>query len=245
MSQRVKAIKNAKIVLENGILWDGILLIENDRILRYGNAREMEEYIPENADVIDAKQAYVGPGFVDIHVHGGGGYLTYENPVEASEFFLHHGTTTLLAAPAYEMTFQEFMDAIETVKAAMGKARTLKGLYMEGPFTNPDYGSHAYMNPWRGPVDLQKGKALVDAAGSLAKVLGQIGTGGGVIQIGAVLEGIQLEDGLFPAATVDNLSTGFGLFDGSAWEYGTAPHIAPTAWFVMAINGFNPYSFNH
>ena len=59
------------------------------------------------------------------------------------------------------------------------------------------------------------------------------------------LEGIQLENGLFPAATVDNLSTGFGLFDGSAWEYGTAPHIAPTAWFVMAINGFNPYSFNH
>ena len=59
------------------------------------------------------------------------------------------------------------------------------------------------------------------------------------------LEGIQLEDGLFPAATVDNLSTGFGLFDGSPWEYGTAPHIAPTAWFVMAINGFNPYSFDH
>ena len=59
------------------------------------------------------------------------------------------------------------------------------------------------------------------------------------------LEGIQLDSGLFPAATVDNLSTGFGLFDGSPWEYGTAPHIAPTAWFVMAINGFNPYSFNH
>ena len=59
------------------------------------------------------------------------------------------------------------------------------------------------------------------------------------------LEGIQMEDGLFPAATVDGLSTGFGLFDGSPWEYGTAPHIAPTAWYVMAINGFNPYSFDH
>ena len=59
------------------------------------------------------------------------------------------------------------------------------------------------------------------------------------------LEGIQLDSGLFPAATVENLSTGFGLFDGSAWEYGTAPHIAPTAWFVMAVNGFNPYSFEH
>ena len=59
------------------------------------------------------------------------------------------------------------------------------------------------------------------------------------------LEQIQLESGLFPAATVDNLSTGFGLFDGSPWEYSADPHLAPTAWFVMAVNGFNPYVFNH
>ena len=32
--------------------------------------------------------------------------------------------------------------------------------------------------------------------------------------------------------------------DDSAWEYDTAPHIAPTAWFVMVINDFNPYYFN-
>ena len=57
------------------------------------------------------------------------------------------------------------------------------------------------------------------------------------------LESIQLDSGLFPAATVPNLSTGFDLFDGSPWEYGDAPHIAPTAWFVMAVNGFNPYVF--
>ena len=57
------------------------------------------------------------------------------------------------------------------------------------------------------------------------------------------LIGIQLENGLFPAATVDNLSTGFNLFTGDPWVYGTAPHIAPTAWFVLAVNDFNPYSF--
>lgn len=57
------------------------------------------------------------------------------------------------------------------------------------------------------------------------------------------LQCIQLESGLFPAATVPNLSTGFGLFDGSPWEYGNAAHIAPTAWFVMAVNRFNPYTF--
>ena len=57
------------------------------------------------------------------------------------------------------------------------------------------------------------------------------------------LASIQLENGLFPAATVDNLSTGFNLFTGDPWEYGTAPHIAPTAWFILAVNNFNPYSF--
>ena len=57
------------------------------------------------------------------------------------------------------------------------------------------------------------------------------------------LVSIQLENGKFPAATVDNLSTGFWLFTGDPWEYGSAPHIAPTAWFVMAVNGFNPYTF--
>lgn len=57
------------------------------------------------------------------------------------------------------------------------------------------------------------------------------------------LVSIQQEDGKFPAATVDNLSTGFWLFTGDPWEYGTAPHIAPTAWFVMAVNNFNPYTF--
>ena len=59
----------------------------------------------------------------------------------------------------------------------------------------------------------------------------------------SALRGIQLADGLFPAATVDNLSTGIELFDGSPWEYGSAPHLAPTAWFIMAVNGFNPYAF--
>lgn len=55
--------------------------------------------------------------------------------------------------------------------------------------------------------------------------------------------GVQLANGLFPAATVDALSTGFALFDGSPWVYSREAHIAPTAWFIMAVNGFNPYSF--
>lgn len=57
------------------------------------------------------------------------------------------------------------------------------------------------------------------------------------------LVSVQDGGGMFHAATVDNLSTGMDLFTGEAWVYTTDLHIAPTAWFIMASNDFNPYSF--
>jgi hypothetical protein len=54
---------------------------------------------------------------------------------------------------------------------------------------------------------------------------------------------IQMENGGFQAATVKDLSTGFLLFTGEPWTYSNNPHIAPVAWYVMAVNGFNPYAF--
>ena len=52
------------------------------------------------------------------------------------------------------------------------------------------------------------------------------------------LKNVQLPSGCLPAATVKELPTGLG------WYYGTDPHITPTAWLVLAVNNFNPYSFN-
>ena len=59
------AIINANLVRENGILWDASLLIDQGRIVDLGKSIS----IPEDAEIIDAAGAYVGPGFVDIHVH--------------------------------------------------------------------------------------------------------------------------------------------------------------------------------
>lgn len=170
MEKTYKAIYNAQIVLENGILWDGALLIDGNRILEYGNAREMESRIPGDTIYIDAKGSYVGPGFVDIHVHGGGGHSTCYEPVEASNYFLRHGTTSILATTDYHMPFERFLEAIRTVKAAGSAAKTIRGFYMEGPYTNPNYGSHSYENPWRVPIDPTQYEKLVDEAGTMAKV---------------------------------------------------------------------------
>ena len=59
------AIRNAKIVLENGIL-EGKALLLSDKI--EGIVEETE--IPEGAEIIDCKGGYVTPGFIDLHIHG-------------------------------------------------------------------------------------------------------------------------------------------------------------------------------
>ena len=164
----MKAIKNAQVVLENGIIWDGIILIDGNKITDYGSSRNIE--IPNGAEVIDAQGAYVGPGFVDIHCHGGNGFCTSNDGVKAAEFFLSHGTTSILATPFYVMNFDEHMESIRAAKESMKVAKSIKGFYFEGPFTNPKYGCNSDLNPWRDEIGPDKFKAIVDAAGTDAKV---------------------------------------------------------------------------
>ena len=61
----MKYIKNAKIILKDRIV-EGKALAYSDKI----EAITCECAIPEGAEVIDAKGAYVAPGFIDIHIHG-------------------------------------------------------------------------------------------------------------------------------------------------------------------------------
>ena len=161
-------IKNANIVLENGILWDGAILIKDGIIADIGLEKEMA--FPSDAEIVDAGGLYVGPGFVDIHVHGGGRSQTYEEPIKASEYFLDHGETTILATPSYSMSLDEFLGATRNVKKAWGEAKTIRGIYMEGPYTNPEYGSRSWLNPWRNGVLEKDYKFLIDEAGKYVKV---------------------------------------------------------------------------
>ncbi|MBQ8551669.1 MAG: amidohydrolase family protein [Clostridia bacterium] len=166
---KITAIKNAQLVLENGIIWDGVLLIEDGRIKAFGSHRDV--VIPDGAERIDAGGAYVGPGFVDIHVHAcAAGYQTKDNPIEAYDFFLGHGTTSMLITPEYRLTQEEYMKVFEIAKDAIGKNNGIKGIYMEGPFINTKYGANADLNPWHGGIPKEVLKAIVDGAGDMAKV---------------------------------------------------------------------------
>ena len=64
----MKAIIHAKAVTPGGILDDATLLMEGGFIQAVGNNLE----VPAEAEVLDAQGMWVGPGFVDIHLHGDG-----------------------------------------------------------------------------------------------------------------------------------------------------------------------------
>ncbi len=166
--EKLTYIHNAQLVLESGILWDGALLLSDGRICAFGPERELER--PVGAEAIDAGGAYVGPGFVDIHVHGGNGYATYQQTKEAADWFLDHGHTTFLPTPYYGMNFKEIMDGIACTKEAMQTIPAIKGIYMEGPYTNPDYGALSDINPWRKEIPACEYEAMVDLGGQDIKV---------------------------------------------------------------------------
>lgn len=96
----------------------------------------------EDVRLVDGSGMYAAPGFVDIHLHGGGGVEFMSGDPEKIRrgclAHARHGTTTLLpttlAAPM-ELT----LGMIRGVRAAqaMTKECTIAGVHLEGPFLSP------------------------------------------------------------------------------------------------------------
>ncbi len=164
------AIINAQIVLEQDIIKNGVLLLENEKIFGFGDKNSLK--IPEDAEIFDAKGLYVGPGFVDIHCHGGGKCRFDIDPVGAANHFLNYGTTTVLPTLYTDISKEEYLRAIDRVLTAInnGSAKNIGGFYMEGPYTNEKYGASPEKNHWRGEIKAENYEEVVEKAGEFAKV---------------------------------------------------------------------------
>ena len=166
----MKAIVNTKIILENGIIWDGVLTFEGDRILQCGRASDIQ--IPDGTELIDAGGLYTAPGFVDVHNHGGGGAWFHSEPEKAAAHFLKHGQTTVLATIYFNLDYDQTITAMNTIRDAnkTGCARIIKGFYMEGPYMDPKLGSDNKNIKWKNVITYEEAKKVVDAAGDFVKV---------------------------------------------------------------------------
>jgi len=162
-----KAVVNGHVVLPHGIVRDGVVLMKGAVIVDCGPQGSVE--IPEGAELIDAGNHYVGPGFIDIHCHGGGGFLGWEHPYEFALFHMKFGTTGILPTLVYNQSRQSLLDGVRAIMSVEDRpfGSAIVGIHMEGPFINPKYG--AITSPIR-PVDPEEYETLLSVAGNRIKI---------------------------------------------------------------------------
>lgn len=126
------------VVLPDKVIEDGCVLVRDDRVEEVGERTEVSA--PPNAEVIDAKGCTISPGFVDIHVHGGGGSdfsdATGEDFRTATRFHAGGGVTSLSATTASMSTEQilKVLDVVAEAKNSPPDGSRVLGAHLEGPY---------------------------------------------------------------------------------------------------------------
>ena len=132
---RIK-ITNGKIILRDNIIPSGTLLVEEGKIIAVtaGDAEFAD------ARVIDAQGQYIAPGFIDIHVHGGGDHDFMDGTEEAflkvAEMHAAHGTTSIMPT-TLTADRKGILNTLEVYEQAHTKNKfgaQFIGLHLEGPY---------------------------------------------------------------------------------------------------------------
>ena len=139
-------LANGKVVTPDAVLDPGWIEVVNERIVGVG------EGIPARPADVDLAGRIVVPGFVDTHVHGGGGasYLTatLEDTARVAEFHRSHGTTTTFASLV--STTAEELERQVVATADLVVDGVVAGMHLEGPWiSEARKGAHdpAYLRP--------------------------------------------------------------------------------------------------
>jgi len=130
------AFYRGRIMTPDQVISGSALLVKEGRISGFVSENE----IPAEYDKVHLADSWLLPGFIDVHVHGGGGADVMDGTVEAvrqlANFHLQHGTTAI-----YPTTVTHnrgvLNKAIEAVELAMSESDLKKrvlGVHLEGPY---------------------------------------------------------------------------------------------------------------
>ncbi len=129
-------IKNATLVLPDEIITGRTLLARDGVIV----STDHRDDVPIGAEVLDAEGGMLFSGFIDLHVHGGGGADFMDETPEAFEAavraHLEHGTT-LLYPTAVAAKKEELITFLKTFRRFKEQSRYSKftpGVHFEGPY---------------------------------------------------------------------------------------------------------------
>ncbi len=164
-------IDNVNAILEDGIREDAAVRIEDGVIAAIGDAGSFGDA------AVDGEGLYLSPGFVDLHVHGGGGadFMDADPAACRTAIRAHmkHGTTTIVPTTlcAEDEELARVFDSVIEVKyseEAKGLPR-IPGIHLEGPFVNPaeagaqdpEYIKNPSRGEWEKIIAAAKGELLI------------------------------------------------------------------------------------
>lgn len=128
------ALKARRLITPLQDVRDAVVLIEGQKIMAAG--RQDNIAIPESAEVIEAGDKTIVPGFVDLHHHGAVGAGADEGAAavkKIGQYLVKTGTTSWLPTV---WTLESLHGIVQAKKEGTGGADVL-GIHMEGPFLAP------------------------------------------------------------------------------------------------------------
>ncbi|MEJ0106258.1 MAG: N-acetylglucosamine-6-phosphate deacetylase [Bacteroidota bacterium] len=136
MKQQRLKIFNGNVITPSGILPGGTVLITGETITTVSEKNiEVTDAIE-----IDAQGKYISPGFIDIHVHGGGGHDFMDGTetafLEIAETHAKYGTTSMLPT-TLTGSKEDIIKTLAVYEGAKEKNMTgsqFLGMHLEGPY---------------------------------------------------------------------------------------------------------------
>lgn len=132
-----------RVVAHDEEIRDGLVVVRGEKIAYAGAADQYGQALPQQLIVV--AEGWICPGFVDIHMHGIGGYDTMDGTPESlqaiSAALARHGVTSFLAT-TMTASYDELESALKNIVAMSGKrlpGAQVAGIHLEGPWINPRY----------------------------------------------------------------------------------------------------------
>jgi N-acetylglucosamine-6-phosphate deacetylase len=135
-------LKNGRVVTPGGTHAPGWIRIADGMITGIGAGPRPDDVRPDEHEV-DLQGRWAGPGFIDIHVHGGNGHEAMEGKDDSvpalATFFAQRGVTSFLPT-TYTASHEDTMRALQVIAEHVGQTdggANVLGAHMEGPYLNP------------------------------------------------------------------------------------------------------------
>lgn len=136
MQQQRLKIYNGQLITPYKTIKQGTVLIADGKII----AAEEGNLDFSNAQEINAQGNYIAPGFIDLHIHGGGGHDFMDNTVEAflgiAETHARYGTTAMCPTTltSEKEDLLETLRIYEQADELNNKGAQFIGMHLEGPY---------------------------------------------------------------------------------------------------------------